>query len=228
MRVELNAAGLVGAVGHIERFNPAIREMKKMLEAGELGEVLQISTRRQSPRPSRVSDVGVVLDLATHDIDVATWLVGAEFSSVYGCVRPATAASNQEDLSLFLGTLTNGVIVSNVTNWVSPFKERHVVATGTTGALVANTVSGELTLYKEGGSGLDWDKFSFPRGSGAGGVTNLEFPRPEPLRSEIEGFRDQVATGKGQVVTFSEALRNVLVAEAVISSSHTREVHTFT
>jgi UDP-N-acetylglucosamine 3-dehydrogenase len=58
--------GLVAGVGHIERFNPALQSMRARLEAGELGEVFQVVTRRQGPFPHRIADVGVVKDLATH------------------------------------------------------------------------------------------------------------------------------------------------------------------
>ncbi len=67
-------AGLVGAVGHIERFNPALQELRRRTEAGELGEVYQIATRRQGPFPARIADVGVVKDLGTHDIDLTAWV----------------------------------------------------------------------------------------------------------------------------------------------------------
>ena len=70
-------AGLVAAVGHIERYNPALQEMRRRLDAGELGEIYQVATRRQGPFPARIADVGVVLDLATHDIDLTAWVTRA-------------------------------------------------------------------------------------------------------------------------------------------------------
>src|SRR5690606_15572917 len=69
--------GLVGAVGHIERFNPALIELRKRLANNELGEVYQIHTRRQGPFPARIADVGVVKDLGSHDIDLTAWLAGS-------------------------------------------------------------------------------------------------------------------------------------------------------
>ena len=70
-------AGLVGAVGHIERYNPALQSLRARLESGELGEIYQIATRRQGPFPARIADVGVVKDLGTHDIDLTAWLAQA-------------------------------------------------------------------------------------------------------------------------------------------------------
>ncbi len=69
------AAGLVGAVGHIERYNPALQQARKRIADGQLGRVIQVATRRQGPFPARIADVGVVKDLATHDIDLTAWVV---------------------------------------------------------------------------------------------------------------------------------------------------------
>src|SRR4029434_5949250 len=74
--------GLIGAVGHIERYNPALQGLRRRLEAGELGDVYQVATRRQGPSPPRIGDVGVVKDLATHDIDLTAWVTGQPFWTV--------------------------------------------------------------------------------------------------------------------------------------------------
>ncbi len=78
------ARGLVGAVGHIERFNPALQELRRRIEAGDLGEVYQIATRRQGPFPARIADVGVVKDLGTHDIDLTAWVAQSGYAAIFG------------------------------------------------------------------------------------------------------------------------------------------------
>ena len=88
------AAGLVGAVGHIERYNPALQSLRARLEDGELGEVYQIITRRQGPFPARIADVGVVKDLATHDIDLTAWVTQQPFASVVRADRAQAAAGS--------------------------------------------------------------------------------------------------------------------------------------
>ena len=88
------AAGLVGAVGHIERFNPALQELRRRLAAGELGEVYQIATRRQGPFPSRIADVGVVKDLATHDIDLTAWVAAERLRDRLRADRPSRAGAS--------------------------------------------------------------------------------------------------------------------------------------
>src|SRR5207302_5558980 len=69
-------------VGHIERHNPAIQELKRRMERGEVGRLFQIHTRRLGPFPPRVRDVGVIIDLATHDLDVIRYLTATEAVSV--------------------------------------------------------------------------------------------------------------------------------------------------
>ncbi len=78
------SAGLVGAVGHIERCNPALRALRTRLDAGELGEIYQVATRRQGPFPNRIADVGVVKDLATHDIDLTAWVIRSPYAAGLG------------------------------------------------------------------------------------------------------------------------------------------------
>ena len=68
------AAGLVGAVGHVERCNPALRGLRARVREGLLGDVFLVATERVGPFPDRIRDVGVVKDLATHDLDIVSWV----------------------------------------------------------------------------------------------------------------------------------------------------------
>ena len=76
------ARGLVGAVGHIERFNPALQELRRRIAAGDVGEVYQIATRRQGPFPARIADVGVVKDLGSHDVDLTAWVAQSGYAAI--------------------------------------------------------------------------------------------------------------------------------------------------
>ena len=87
--------GLVGAVGHIERYNPALQQLRARLEHGELGAVYQVATRRQGPFPARIADVGVVKDLATHDIDLTAWVTQQPYRSVSARTRTRAGASTR-------------------------------------------------------------------------------------------------------------------------------------
>ena len=74
--------GLIGCVGHVERYNSALRSLQLRVQQGELGTVYQVATRRQGPFPHRIRDVGVVMDLATHDIDLTRWVADSPYLKV--------------------------------------------------------------------------------------------------------------------------------------------------
>ena len=118
-------SGALGAVGHIERYNPALRELKRRLNNGEIGEPLQMSTVRHGPRPARVRDIGVALDLATHDLDIGRWLLGCEYRT------PAAAALSvspgaPEDMITVLDQMPSGVVLTQSVNCSSTSNERRV------------------------------------------------------------------------------------------------------
>jgi len=210
--------GLVGAVGHIERFNPALQSVRKRIEAGDLGEVYQIATRRQGPFPARIADVGVVKDLGTHDIDLTAWLARSPFVSV--SARTTTRSGRpHEDMVSITGLLGNDVITSHLVNWLSPMKERLTVITGERGAFVADTLSGDLTFFENGTHTTQWESVAAFRGVSEGSMTRFAIEKREPLRMEHEAFRDAVLGASNNVVSMAEGLRTVQVAEAVLTSA---------
>lgn len=220
------AQGLVGAVGHIERFNPALQELRKRLESGDLGEVYQIATRRQGPFPARIADVGVAKDLGSHDVDLTAWVAQSEYVSVYGQIALKSGRPH-EDMILATGRLENGTIVNHVVNWLSPMKERLTIVTGETGTFVADTSTGDLTLYANGTFPLEWESVTAFRGVSEGDVTRFAFPKREPLRVEHEAFRDAVLGLPSDVVTMEQGLRALVVVEGVIESAKTGRVVEF-
>lgn len=220
MASEFHRAGLLGAVGHIERFNPAIRELKKRLSDGEIGEVYQIVTRRQGSFPQRIGDVGVAKDLATHDIDLTSWVAESAYEHIYGQTAHKSGRTH-EDMIIAAGRLRNGILVNHVVNWLSPMKERVVIVTGDKGTFVANTLTGDLTLHENGVEAIEWESFASFRGVTEGNVTRFAFPKKEPLIAELEGFRDAVAGFGDDYVSFAEGLAVLKVAEAILSSAHT-------
>jgi predicted dehydrogenase len=214
------AAGLIGAVGHIERFNPALQSLRSRIEAGDLGEVYQIATRRQGPFPARIADVGVVKDLGTHDIDLTSWLAQSPFTSV--SARTSTRSGRpHEDMVTASGQLANGVITSHLVNWLSPMKERLTVVTGEKGAFVADTLTADLTFYENGTFTTEWEAVSNFRGVSEGNITRLALTKREPLRVEHEAFRDAVLGISNNTVTMREGLNTLRVAEAMIEAANT-------
>jgi predicted dehydrogenase len=215
--------GLVAAVGHIERYNPALQSLRARLETGELGDVFQVATRRQGPFPNRIADVGVVKDLATHDLDLTAWVTGSEYRTVSARTVHRSGRPH-EDLVTVLGELGSGVIANHLVNWLSPFKERVSIVTGDRGCFVADTLTADLTFFANGSTRTEWDAVSVFRGVSEGDMTRYAIPKREPLTVEHESFRDAVE-GKpnASIVTLSQGMRAVHVAEAVLESARSGE-----
>jgi predicted dehydrogenase len=213
-------AGLVGAVGHIERYNPALQSLRVRLEHDELGDVYQVVTRRQGPFPARIADVGVVKDLATHDIDLTAWVTQQAFTSV--AARTAFKSGREhEDLVAVVGQLADGTVTSHLVNWLSPLKERVTIVTGEKGAFVADTLTADLTFFANGIVPTEWDAIAKFRGVAEGDMVRFAIPKPEPLRVEHEAFRDAVLGKEADIVTMRQGLATVAVAEAVLESAQT-------
>lgn len=214
------AAGLVGAVGHIERFNPAVQELRRRIAAGDLGAVYQVVTRRQGPFPSRIADVGVAKDLASHDVDLTAWVVQSDYERLFAQTA-FKSGREHEDMITVTGRTASGVIVNNIVNWLSPMKERLTVVTGEKGAFVADTSTGDLTFYANGTIPLEWESVSSFRGVSEGDVTRYAFAKREPLRVEHEAFRDAVLGHETDVVTMAQGLRTLAVVEGALESART-------
>jgi len=210
--------GVLVGIGHIERYNAAIRELKKRLLAQELGEIYQISIRRQGPFPARIADVGVVKDLATHDIDLAMWLSESKFSYVNAQTAHRSGRLH-EDLVSVNGQLRNNVIVNLLVNWVSPLKERSITVTGVKGAFVVDTLNSDLTFFENGIYDVSQPTYLHFKGVKQGNVTTFAFDKPEPLRVEHEQFRDKLLGLAGDIVSVEEGVETVRIADAVLQSS---------
>ncbi len=210
--------GLVGAVGHIERYNPALQQARARIEAGDLGRVYQITTRRQGPFPARIADVGVVKDLATHDIDLTAWVTQQPYRRV--SANTAFKSGRQhEDLVAATGLLADGTVTNHLVNWLSPLKERVTTITGEKGAFVADTLTADLTFFANGSVRVTRDDIAQFRGVTEGDMIRYAISKPEPLRVEHEQFRDAVLGKEADIVTMRQGLNTVRVAEAMIESA---------
>lgn len=216
-------AGLVGAVGHIERFNPALQQLRARLEAGELGAIYQIQTRRQGPFPARIADVGVAKDLASHDVDLTAWVIQSEYEFVFAQTEYKSGREH-EDMIAIAGRTRSGVIVNNLVNWLSPMKERVTVVTGEKGAFVADTSSGDLTFYANGTIPVEWESISTFRGVTEGNVTRYAYVKREPLQVEHENFRDAVLGKCSDVVTVEQGQRTLVVVESALEAARERSI----
>ena len=212
------AAGLVGCVGHIERYNPALLSLRSRLEAGELGDVYQVVTRRQGPFPHRISDVGVVMDLATHDIDLTSWVTGQDYVALSARTVFRSGRAH-EDMVAAVGQLSGGAMVSHLVNWLSPLKERSTVITGEKGCFIADTLTADLTFYANGAISTEWEALRAFRGVAEGDMVRYAIPKREPLLVEHERMRDAVDGKQSGIVTLRQGLRTVEVASAMLRSA---------
>ena len=219
------AKGLVGAVGHIERYNPALQQLRARLDAGELGAVYQITTRRQGPFPARIADVGVIKDLATHDIDSTAWVSRSKYKLVSAQTTHKSGRPH-EDMVAAVCELENGIITNHLVNWLTPFKERLTIVTGERGTFVADTLTADLTFYANASVATQWDSVAAFRGVSEGDVVRYAFAKPEPLRVEHEAFRDAVLGLPGaleRIVTMEQGQATVAVASAMLESAKTNQ-----
>jgi UDP-N-acetylglucosamine 3-dehydrogenase len=211
--------GVRAAVGHVERFNPALRELRRRLGQGQLGEVYLVATQRVGPFPDRVRDVGVVKDLATHDLDLVGWLGGSGIDTV-AAQTSHKMGREHEDLVLITGRLRDGITFNCMVDWLTPTKVRQTRVLGEAGMLVADTLTADLTFYENGTISSEWEGAQALRGVSEGDATRYALARREPLRVELEEFCAFAAGDDGaEVVTLTEGLRTVACAEAVLRSA---------
>ena len=100
----------------------------RRIRNGQIGEIIQITTA-VSALPARIQDVGVVKDLATHDLDLTAWLAESPYATVSAVYK---TGRDHEDLVAILD-YENGIVTNHLVNWLSPVKERLTMITGTVG-----------------------------------------------------------------------------------------------
>jgi UDP-N-acetylglucosamine 3-dehydrogenase len=217
------AAGVCLMIGHIERFNPAVMALKTRLEAGELGKIFQIDAHRQGPFPARVKDVGVVIDLAVHDLDVMRYITGAEISRVFAETE-RRIHSSREDLLTGLARLDDGTVGTLNINWLTPTKIRELFVTGEQGMFRVDYLTQDLYFYENGLAPTEEWPLRVLRGVSEGRMIRHVVPKREPLRNELEAF---VAAARGEApvaVTGPDGLKALQLAEAVVASGQKHEV----
>ena len=134
-------------VGHIVSFSPSIQALKQHLDAGELGRVFQIICRRVGPFPARIRDVGVVIDLAPHDLDVMRFITGDEIVRVFAETEQQIHTAH-EDLVLGMVRFRSGISGLLEINWLTPQKVREVVVLGERGMFRADDLTQDLYFYE--------------------------------------------------------------------------------
>jgi UDP-N-acetylglucosamine 3-dehydrogenase len=211
-------AQVVLSVGHIERVNPAVVELRRQLQDGALGQVFQMKARRAGPFPERMRDVGVAIDLATHDLDLMLQLNDSGVERIYGETM-RNIHTLHEDMLFALIRFSDGTLGSLDVNWLTPKKVRDLTLVGARGMFVVDYLQQELLFSENGTVPTDWDRLSMLTGVSEGRTIRFVTKREEPLRAELRSFLDAVRNKTTPVVTGRDALHALEVAEAVLASA---------
>ncbi len=193
-------------VGHVERFNPAVRYLASAIERGELGKVISLSATRVGPFNRRIGDVGVILDLAPHDIDIMSHIVGARVEHAYATC--GTVRHPHEDHAIIVLSFCNGGVGVIETNWLTPRKIRSLSVVGSQAVGMADYIAQTVTIVEE---------------------TQIRQPHvvtKEPLTYELADFADCVRTGTTPTITAADGIHALEVALAAQESARTGQAIT--
>ena len=193
-------------VGFVERFNPVIESIRKAIEGDS---VISIDITRVGPLPPRVSDVGVIIDLATHDIDLILHLTGKDVKRVHALC--AKTFRELEDSAMLSFEMENGVMAHVTVNWVTPFKTRKIQIATPEKFLEGDLLNGTLYSYSTYESDNSYVMSRIPVSGG------------EPLEAEIRAFLDYVRNGGESPVWGDDACRVLEVACACLESAEAME-----
>ena len=185
--------GVTLMVGHIERFNPAVLKLKELIERGELGKVVTVSAKRVGPMAARIRDVGIIVDLGVHDIDVISFLFGEPVRTVYARAGNVLHPAGVEDHALITLGFDDGTGIVE-TNWLTPHKTRTLNVVGTGGIAYMDYIEQSLKLYNN-----EW-------------IKEAKIEKREPLLNEIEHFIECVEKGKRPIVDGEAGLHALKVA----------------
>jgi predicted dehydrogenase len=208
------ARGVPIQVGHVERFNPAVLELGRLLDAGWLSTVYAISSRRAGPFPARIRDVGVTIDLATHDHDILSWVAGERPERVYA-ETARRIHGEHEDLLFALLRFPSGATGMLDVDWLTPAKRRQLVVVGEEGMFELDYLTQRLTFTKA-------PDVAHPRLIGGyaptfeGDIAELPVAIAEPLAAEIDAFLGIVREGGRPVVDGEDGLWAVALAHALL------------
>jgi UDP-N-acetylglucosamine 3-dehydrogenase len=209
---------VVLAGGFTERFNPVVSFAKQGIQTGEWGELITASTRRVSSFPSRVRDVGVIMDLGVHDIDVIQYVVGSKAKSVYALGGQGKGIKYEDHANMLIdfdGGATGYIEV----NWLTPMKVRKLALTCSQNFVEVDYMDQAALVCASSFKQLD-----------SGNLYNvpLEFDvhrtalkKEEPLKRELNDFVAAATEGKPPLVTGESAMRTLRIAEAALESMRT-------
>lgn len=209
-------------VGHIERFNPVVMELKKRIENRELGKIYKVHCVRLSPFPQRVVDVGVIVDLAIHEIDILKYIIGSKIKRLYAETAQRIHSAHED---LLIGTIRfeNDILGVINANWLTPKKVREITVTGEKGMFVANYITQKFYFY-ENEFAKKPDYNSNFMNVIEGRKMQIKVRHQEPLKNELEAFAESILKNKSVPVTGEDGLDALHIAQKFIESSKKNKV----
>jgi UDP-N-acetylglucosamine 3-dehydrogenase len=205
-------------VGHVERFNPAVLELGRRVEKGWLGRVFAITSRRAGPFPERIRDVGVTIDLATHDADILSWVVGERPTRVYAETAQRVHATN-EDLLFGLLSFPSGATGMLDVNWLTPAKRRQLAVVGEAGMFELDYLTQRLTFTSaDVGHPTVIDGYAT---TFEGNVVDIDVTHREPLAAELDAFLAVARSGGRPVVDGEDGLWALEIASKLLEAATT-------
>lgn len=215
------SAGIVLAVGFIERHNPVVRFVKEGLRNKKLGKIISASSRRVSSFPSRIRDVGVILDLAVHDIDIMRYLVGSDVVSVY-TVGGRNGESAYETHASITLKFRNGVVGYVEANWLTPMKVRKLWLTCTQNYVEIDYIKQSVRVSEA--RVMEHDSMDLFRVPFEYNIREFSLKKEEPLKNELHDFLGAIEEKRRPLVSGEDAVKTMAVAFSAIESLNTGEV----
>lgn len=205
-------------IGHIERFNPAVQELKSRLQRGELGEIYKIDVQRIGPFPSRITDVGVIIDLSVHDLDVINYLIEDSPMRIYAETQQRLHPHHEDSVTALIRYGQGVLAVLNI-NYLSPTKTRQLKIFGKKGMFLVNYLDQELYFYENKGFTTDnWESVS------EGDMKKITIPKREPLQLEIESFIHCIKENINPAISGEHGLSSLKIAQAIMKSAQEKKI----
>jgi UDP-N-acetylglucosamine 3-dehydrogenase len=206
------------ASGFIERCNPIVSVAKETMESGKIGKIISLASRRVSSFPARIRDVGVVMDLGIHDVDVMRHITSSNVRSVYA-VGGRFANPLFEDYANLLMEFENDAVGFVEVNWLTPMKVRKVSFTCSGGFVQMDYTDQSLEVSTSKVGNMDQsDMFRIPLEYD---VRKISVKKEEPLKTELVRFLEAAESGGVPAAGGVDAVQNLKVCEAALSSLRT-------
>lgn len=193
-------AGVKLATGHVERFNPAVLEAKRLIDEGVIGEIVSASAKRVGPFPPRIKDVGVTIDLAIHEVDIMFYLFDSPVSRVYANMGSRLEKCEFEDHAELMMKFENGTVGVLETNWLTPYKKRQLEIIGVDGIISIDYIDQAVKVYGKN-------------------AKEVSIVHKEPLKEELNSFLSSIVKDEEPKITGEDGIHALKVVLAAMKSA---------